>query len=270
MEKNKNIIAIMGSGSSGKTTTAMKLATALAGHKKKVIVLTLDSECPVIPYVMPMNVNQEVSLGDLFSREELTEFEVDKACIPVPEHEFLEMIGYRCGDLGEKPTEEQVTTLISLLQPRADVLVIDCATNLADLPTKVAVELADIVLQLGTASPKGLAYYSVADKLYTAKETTHFVVNNYRKSEDVSTMSKAYGGVSYVFPHCEELWTQLLERKLFTSLTLPSSLKYQKEMEKLLGDLFSLFPEKKVVYVKRGPVGRFFRWVIHGEGQGEF
>lgn len=270
MENNQKIITIMGSGSSGKTTTALKLATALAAHKKTVIILALDGDCPVIPYVMPVNIEQEVSLADLFSREELTEFEVDKACIPVPNHEFLQMIGYRSGDVGQRAMEEQVTSLFSLLQSKADYLLVDCASNLSDLPSKIAVELADIVLQLGTACPKGLAYYSVADKVFTADKTCHFLVNNFKKSEDVATISKAYGGVSYVFPYCEELWTQLLERNLFSPLTKPSSLVYEKEMEKLLGDLFRLFPEKQVIYKKRGPVGRFFRWIIHGEGKGEF
>ncbi len=270
MENNQKIITIMGSGSSGKTTTSLKLATALAGHKKTVIILALDGDCPVMPYVMSKNVVQEVSLADLFSREEMTEFEVEQACIPVANHEFLQMIGYRGGDMGEKATEEQVTSLFSLLQSKADYLLVDCSSNLSDLPSKIAVELADIVLQLGTACPKGLSYYSVADKVYTAEKTCHFLVNNYRKTEDVASISKAYGGVSYVFPHCEELWTQLLERNLFSPLESPSSLTYRKEMEKLLGDLFRLFPEKQVIYKKRGPLVRFVRWVIHGEGKGEF
>lgn len=215
-------------------------------------------------------MEQEVSLADLFCREEITEFEVDRACIPVPNHEFLQIIGYRNGDFATIGTEEQITSILSLLQLRADYILVDCATNLSNLPSKIAVELADTVLQLGTACPKGLSYYSVADKVYTAEKTSHFLVNNYRKSEDVATISKAYGGVSYVFPYCDELWVQLLERNLFSPLVSAGSLQYMKEMEKLIGDLFRLFPDKQVIYKKRNAVQRFFRRLVHGEGKGEF
>lgn len=268
--KKTNTIAIMGSPASGKTITTMKLATALAGHKKSVIIVTLDGYCPVIPYIMPSNVVQERSFGELLRGKSMSESDVFQACTPIPNHTYLKIVGYRLGETNHATTEEEMINFLSLLQLMADYILVDCTSRFDDLATKVAVEFADVVFQLGTSTTKGLTYYANADSLYQVDDRGIFLVGNYKKGQPLQNMKKAYGEVEYVLPYCEELERQLLEVNLFTPLETPASKGYREEMQKILADVFKLFPEKKVVYKKRPFYHRIAFWLVKGEGKGEF
>lgn len=269
MSKSK-IIAIMGSPSSGKTMTSIKLATALAGHKKTVVIVALDGNCPVIPYVLPSQVRHDVSLGDLLHSDDLDESNIQKACISVPDHTFIKILGYRLGETGVSASEEQITSLIQRLQESFDFVLLDCTCVFEDNSNKVAILLADILLQLGTATTKGLTYYASADQYYDMADRGIFIVGNYQSNQDKAGMSKAYGEVQYILPYCEELSQQLLEVDLFAPLKEGASKDYKEEIDHILGDVFHLFPEKMVIYKKRPMLHKFAYWILNGNGKGEF
>lgn len=269
MEKT-NVIAVMGSPSSGKTMTSLKLATELTGHKKSVIVVTLDGNCPVIPYVMPSNLVHELSFGEVFQKNKMEEAEIHSTLFPVPNHTFLHLVGYRLAEKKYVLSEEEMMNFLSLLQPMADHIILDCTSDLEDIASKIAIELADIVFQLGTASTKGLSYYANADKLYQMKGKGMFIVSNLKKGQDLVEISKAYGTVDYVLPYCDELERQLLEVDLFSPLKEPLSRAYRSEIQKIVADVFKLFPEKKVKLQNRPWLYRVAHRIFQGEGKGEF
>ena len=68
-----NMLAIVGSPGSGKTTLAVKLAADIAKKKKNVIVVCSDPFVPSVPFLLPMDTEQEVSLGALLTAPSLTQ-----------------------------------------------------------------------------------------------------------------------------------------------------------------------------------------------------
>ena len=68
-----NMLAIVGSPGSGKTTLAVKLAAEIAKKKKNVVVVCSDPFVPSVPFLLPMDMEQEVSLGALLTAPSLTQ-----------------------------------------------------------------------------------------------------------------------------------------------------------------------------------------------------
>ena len=92
MEQDK-ILAVMGSPGSGKTTTAVKLAAALAKQKKNVIVVFCDPFTPVVPTLLPTDAVHDTSLGELLTVPGLTQADILNACVSVPGQEYISQIG---------------------------------------------------------------------------------------------------------------------------------------------------------------------------------
>ena len=67
MEQHGNMLAIAGSPGSGKTSLAVKLAAEIAGKRKNVVLVCSDPFVPSIPFLLPMDTEQEVSLGALLT-----------------------------------------------------------------------------------------------------------------------------------------------------------------------------------------------------------
>ncbi|MFI3249932.1 MAG: AAA family ATPase [Eubacteriales bacterium] len=266
MEKNK-IVAVMGSPSSGKTVTTIKLAMALASHKKSVVIVALDRQCPVIPYVLSSKEEQPLSLGEFFSEEKHAD---PLPTLTVPNHTFLEIIGYGLEDCQGNVTEDDVCQLLTKAQSQADYVLVDCSSNFEEVATITAVELADVVIQVGSADTKGLSYYANVDKLLDVGKRGVFVMGNLRKGQDFPSISKSYGGVRHCFPFCLEIHRQWLETKLFHPLEEKNSQKYQKVMAKLVADVFGLYPEIKSTQQKPSLAHRLALRVLQGKGKGEF
>ena len=83
-----NMLAIVGSPGSGKTTLAVKLAAEIAKKKKNVVVVCSDPFVPSVPFLLPMDMEQEVSLGALLTSPALTQNEILEACVSVPANEY--------------------------------------------------------------------------------------------------------------------------------------------------------------------------------------
>ena len=93
-----NMLAIVGSPGSGKTTLAVKLAAEIAKKKKNVVVVCSDPFVPSVPFLLPMDTEQEVSLGALLTAPSLTQNKILEACVPVTANEYISLLGYRMGE----------------------------------------------------------------------------------------------------------------------------------------------------------------------------
>ena len=56
-----NMLAIVGSPGSGKTTLAVKLAADIAKKKKNVIVVCSDPFVPSVPFLLPMDAAADIA-----------------------------------------------------------------------------------------------------------------------------------------------------------------------------------------------------------------
>jgi len=242
------VLAVMGSPGSGKSTTAVKLALSLAAHRKNVIIVFCDPFTPVIPGIVPAGVAHDRSLGSLLTAPALTQKDILDSCVPVRESRYISLLGYRAGEsLMQYPqiTRDQVTRLFVSLRYLADYVIIDCSSVFeADPASIIAIEVADVVLRLGTANLKGISYYQthmpmLADSRFR-KETHKIAIGNQKVGQDWEAVSSQYGAVSYVLPYLPELEWQDSELCLFQPLLEPDSVPYQTEIRHILSDLFSV------------------------------
>ena len=158
-----NMLAIVGSPGSGKTTLAVKLAAEIAKKKKNVIVVCSDPFVPSVPFLLPMDTEQEVSLGALLTAPSLTQNKILEACVPVPANEYISLLGYRMGEnlmSYPKVTRERAVEFLVCLRHLADYVILDCTSVFeADVFSILAMEMADRVLRVGTSNLRGISYF---------------------------------------------------------------------------------------------------------------
>lgn len=253
MEKD-NVLAVMGSPGSGKTTTAIKLAQALAKVRRNVIVVFCDPFTPTIPAILPADTLHDTSLGSLLTAPTLSQTDILNACVPVKESEHISLLGYRAGESMmnyPKITKDKAVEFFVMLRHLADYIIIDCTTVFeADVVSIVAIETADRVLKLGTANLKGISYYQthnlmLADSRFR-KDTHKNGIGNLKVGQDWEAVSALYGGVDYILPYAVELEKQDNELTLFQPLIAPESIGYLNGVAKLLEGLLSVETAKAI------------------------
>ncbi len=215
MEQHGNMLAIVGSPGSGKTTLAVKLAAELAGKRKNVIVVCSDPFVPSIPFLLPMDTEQEVSLGALLTAPALTQEKILKACVPVPDSEYVSLLGYKMGEnlmSYPKVTRERAVEFLVCLRHLADYVVLDCTSVFeADVFSILAMEMADRVLRMGTSDLRGISYYrSHAGRLEGRSDTGKYLgaIGNYKTGQEWEAAAGQYGGAAFIFPYVAELEKQ--------------------------------------------------------------
>lgn len=261
MEQDK-ILAVMGSPGSGKTTTAVKLAAALAKQRKNVIVVFCDPFTPVMPVLLSPDTIHDTSLGELLTAPGLTQANILNACVPVSDSDYISLLGYRSGEsLMQYPkiTRDKAVELFVSLRYLADYIILDCAAVFeADPASFVGIEIADQVLRLGTANLKGISYYQTHNPML---EDSRFdkgrfqnAIGCFKVGQDWEAVSGQYGGVAHVLPYVAELEQQDNERTLFQPLTAPDSVPYRAEISRIVDHLFGLQTAVafKVKSVKKG------------------
>lgn len=244
----ENVLAVMGSPGSGKTTSTVKLALALAAQKKNVIIVFCDPFTPVIPALLPADTVHDTSLGSLLTAPGLTQSQILNACIPIKESEYISLLGYCTGEsLTHYPkiTRDKVVEFCVMLRHLADYIILDCASVFEADPTSIiAIEMADVVLKLGTANLKGISYFQthnpmLADSSFR-KENHKTVIGNLKTGQDWEAVSGQYGGADYMLPYAMELEEQDNELRLFQPLTQPESDGYRRSISRMAQEIFGV------------------------------
>ena len=247
MNENK-LLAVMGSGGAGKTTTSIKLAVELSRKKSNVVVVFCDPFTPVPPFVLPAGAICGVSLGELLTSASLTQENILTACIPVESSEYISVLGYKAGEslmTYPKITREKAVDFFVMLRHLADFVIVDCAGVFeADAASIVAIEVADMVLRLGTANLNGISYYQTHEPLLADsrfKSAAHLkALSNVKSGQEWEAVAQQYRGVQYVLPHSPELERQYDEVALFKSLNKKESLPYIAEIKKMTASIFGV------------------------------
>lgn len=250
--ENGNMLAIAGSPGSGKTTLSIKLAAEIAKKKKNVIVVCGDPFVPSIPFLLPMDTEQEVSLGALLTAPTMTQEKILKACVPVPANEYISLLGYRMGEnllSYPKVTREKAVEFLVCLRHLADYVILDCTSVFeADVFSILAMEMADRVLCMGTSNLRGISYFkSHAGMLDGRADDGKYisVIGNFKDGQEWEVVAGQYGGAGFLFPYVAELEQQYDEAGLWSPMSSKDAALFQTELKKLLSEVFGLYEVKQ-------------------------
>ena len=232
-EKGK-IIAVWGSPASGKSTFAVKLATAIYDNfESTVIVLFTDLETPMIPVIFPNDKPEDNgSVGVPLSKTDIEKEEIIKNLVTVKSRQNFGFIGYKDGEnkftyprFGRAKAEE----LIARLSELADYVIVDCVSSLESNPlASTAVELADQIIRLASPDLRSISYYLSQLPLY--------VDSKYQSEKQIQGLNTPNADV---FMPTEEAKSHLKD----LAFTLPYSRQVKEQAQK--GTLYEKTTDKK-------------------------
>lgn len=247
-----NMFAIVGSPGSGKTTLAVKLAVEIAKKKKNVIVVCSDPFVPSVPFLLPMDTEQEISLGVLLTAPSLTQNKMLEACVPVPANEYISLLGYRLGEnlmSFPKVTRERAVEFLVCLRHLADYVILDCTSVFeADVFSILAMETADRVMYMGTSNLRGISYFKSHAGMFSGHtDDGKYIsaIGNFKTGQEWEAAAGEYGGAGFVFPYVAELEKQYDEASLWNGLTSREAGPFQTEVRKALAEIFGLYETKQ-------------------------
>ncbi|WP_042436114.1 ParA family protein [Faecalispora jeddahensis] len=243
---DNRLIAIWGSVASGKTTLTIKIAKELAALKKNVLVIHCDNETPILPLLLP--IEESIStLGDVLSLPEPTVTDLLKHCHIYGNSGYLSIMGYKLGDnliTYHEYLDPEVRSLyrLCLKIPDIDYILVDCSHHTSEILTATALEIADQVLQVSTATLKSAVYNESQKRLlqgarYQYKKHLQ-ILNDVFPKQDTYSFREALGGANYIFPHCPAITQQTEEKKLLDAVYGKEGKVFQSAMEDLIKEVF--------------------------------
>lgn len=243
---DNRLIAIWGSVASGKTILTIKIAKELAALKKNVLVIHCDNEAPVLPLLLPVEDNIS-TLGDVLSLSEPTVNDLLKHCHIYGGSGYISILGYKLGDnliTYHEYLDPEVRSLYCLSRqiPDIDYILVDCSHRTSEILTATALEIADQVLQISTATLKS-AVYNESQKRLLQGARYHYknhlqILNDVLPKQDTYSFREALGGADYIFPHCPAITQQTEEKKLLESVYGKEGKTFQATIEQLVKEVF--------------------------------
>ena len=244
--KGKQILAVWGSPSSGKTVTAVKIARELSLDKKNVAVVFCDAICPTLPTVLKTKKPVEGSIGEVLTAPNITQELILKNCICPAKNPYISFLGYKAGEnvfTYAEYAKERAVDLQVLLRHIADYVVVDCASNLTDsILSTAAMEIADTVLRLGSCDLKGVSYFMsclplIADRRFKPEKHIR-VLSNVKPRQDSGGYENTYGGVSYRLPHVDSIEEQFYSLSLLDGLSGKDAKAYEPVIREITKGVF--------------------------------
>ncbi|ODA43177.1 ATPase involved in chromosome partitioning [Desulfosporosinus sp. BG] len=245
--KGKQILAVWGSPSSGKTVTAVKIARELSLNRKNVAVFFCDGVCPALPTVLKTKKPVEGSLGEVLSAPNLTQELILKNCVCPAKNPYISFLGYKVGEnvfTYAEYAKERAVDLLVLLRHIADCVVVDCASSLTDsILSTAALEVADAVLRLGSCDLKGVSYFMsslplIADRRFKPEKHIR-VLSNVKPRQDSGGYENTYGGVSYKLPHVAAIEEQFYSLSLLDGLSGKEAKTYETVIREIAEGVFA-------------------------------
>lgn len=254
MKQNK-VIAVWGNPNSGKTTTAIKLATYLASKSKNVVLIHCDHVVPVLSTTMPFVDAGNKSLGDLLSSPSITQESILEKMILVEKEKHISVLSYLHGENERtyaKYSKERVIDLLILLKHLSDYVIIDCSSDVKhDILSRASLEMSDQVIRLITPDLKSLSFFDstlplIAERKFNLQNHIKVISNSKEVMPKEHVASRF--GASFELAYAKELEIQFYEGELFLGLHDKKSKTNKEGMDKLQKFLFEEndVPKKKV------------------------
>lgn len=223
------MIAVWGSGGSGKKLLSLGLATKLAAHKKNVVVINTDASTPALPVFLPtQQISAEGSIGRLLSSS-FQSYNALKGYIHI--HPQSNHIGFMGMTSGETPityksfARDKMMTLLKVLNDSPfDYIVFACMSNPVYAPlTQLALQTAEYPVRMITPDVRGMEF---------EKSQTGWMRNaeNFRIEEQIRVINPVHtfspldnvitvsGPADYVLPFSGEVYGKSIAGQLIEGL----------------------------------------------------
>lgn len=244
--KSKQMLAVWGSPSSGKTVTAIKIAAELAKRKQNVVVVCCDLSAPAIPTLIKSKRTGTVSIGEVLEAPVITQELILKNCVSFDKNPYITLLGYKMGesvfDYAEY-TKERAVDLLVLLRHIADYVIVDCTSILTDnILSTAALEVADEVLRLCPNDLKSISYFAsymplIGDRKF--KPDKHIKVLSCTRAGGGGEYGEAYSGIVHHLPHIPAIEQQSAEMTLIEPLSGKDAKAYETVIAAIVGEVFS-------------------------------
>lgn len=224
VNRMSKLIAVWGSPESGKTTFAVKLASAIyEQYKSTVLTVFADDITPVLPVLFPARKAEDLySVGTPLSRAEITPGDVVVGIVTLKDKQNFGFLGYKDGEnryTYPEPGEAKCREFLRVVQTLADVVIVDCTSQMNVL-SKVAIQDADTVIRLVSPDLKSITFCSsqlplYADPAYHSGQ--HIVGLNINRNDvylPVEDAKQHFGAVSFVLPFSQDIRLQTINGTL--------------------------------------------------------
>ena len=241
----KQMLAVWGSPSSGKTVTSIKIAAELAKRNMNVVVVCCDLSAPAVPTLIKSKRMGTVSIGDVLEAPVITQELILKNCVAYDKNPFITLLGYKMGesvfDFAEYNKERAVDMLV-LLRHIADYVIVDCSSILTDnILSTAALEVADEVLRLCPNDLKSLSYFAsymplIGDRKF--KPDKHIKVLSCTRAGGGGEYGEAYSGIAHHLPYTPDIERQNAEMSLIEPLSGKDARAYESVITAIAGEVF--------------------------------
>ncbi|MDD4495065.1 MAG: hypothetical protein PHV32_12120 [Eubacteriales bacterium] len=219
------IITIWGSPNSGKTTLSVKLARFIYEKYNAIVtVVCADEITPALPVIFPNKKADEIfSIGTPLSKPDITQNEVIKNIVTNKNMSNLGFLGFKDGEnrfTYPAFDKDKVEFLLMILKNLADVVIVDCTSNIQDVMTVTALKMADTVIRIATPDMKSVSFYSsqlplMSDPKY--KRDEHIVCMNTTDNSVFTPVSEAvshFNNIAFSFSFCQGIKNQYMNGTL--------------------------------------------------------
>lgn len=235
------MIAVWGSPNSGKTTTAIQLALALAEKTgRSVLTLFADNITPVLPVIYPTdNTLSSTSFGKILAIAEPTNEDILRFICSDRNSTNCFFLGYGEGEnvfSYATASEEKYKNILRQIQSLFDFVIVDC-TSVPNRLSKVAMSMAGLVFKLKTPDLKSMNFFAsqlpiMADPAF--KTDLHIPVLN-TPFKDVPCVHEDVSGLTvYKIGYCKDLRCQFFEGSMTKRCT---KRRYAKMISKLVQEI---------------------------------
>jgi len=237
------LIASWGSSGSGKTTVALAVASALAKHKRDVLLLSADGKTPALPVLLPTvaGLDGNSSMGPLFSERELKETSLKNRIQRHPKSSHLFCMGYATGETAAlsytPPARETAIRLIQLLgQAPFEFGIVDCdSAPVYDALSLVALEYAQLGLMVLTPDVRGYEYRKAQLGWLGNSDVFHMdrflkiasPVFPYTPIQEAETL---FGGFDYKLPYAPQVAEKMMAGELLTEFHTADAVEFERQI----------------------------------------
>lgn len=230
------IIAVWGSGHSGKTLLSTRLGLALAKQKRKVLIIYTEIMAVDTAWIYPKE-KSFVSMGELWQKD-LEAEEMYKYFMTVESSEDMAYLSFKPGEnIFSYPafTKFNVVRNLSILQELFDFIIVDCACDIsANMIAASALEMADRVYRLMGTGMKDVFFFDsnlslISDSRFDSDRHIS-VLSNTKYYEPVHVYRSRYPNIRYELEFDENLYVRIMEG----GAAKPVRSKYDKVVEKMI------------------------------------